>query len=234
MRVDQELMVRGIVLACGNASLDNESPMITERDGIEVVTAPSRPGKAHVDGIVSDLGDRRLVVAGTDADLNAVVVRLLRTERVADVPLAYVPSSPDSEVAALWGLPTDTGRALDLALGGDPDKVPFLRDDTGGVLVGLGVISPVRGVGYCDDDNVLRGQATRLEVTPDPHGGAGLVVRVINKRLFGQKVKETAGRAFQLGCLPTAVTSDGFSHPRQMNKWTWYRHTEDLRLVRGL
>ncbi|WP_245887461.1 hypothetical protein [Umezawaea tangerina] len=208
--------------------------MITERDGIEVLQVPSRPGKAHVDAITSDLGDRRLVVAGTDADLNAVVLRLLRTERVAEVPLAYVPSSPESAVAALWGLPTDTGRALDLALSGDPDKVPVLRDDTGGVLVGLGVISPVRGVGYCDDDNVLRGQATRLEVTPDPDGGAGLIVRVIHKRLLGRKVRETAGRAFQLGCLPTAVTSDGIAHPRQMNKWTWYRHTEDLRLVRGL
>ena len=226
--------MRGIVLACGNDSLDRESPMVTERDDISVFTVPSRPGKAHVDAILSDLGDQRLVVSGTDADLNAVVLRLLRTERVADVPLAYVPSSPDSEVAALWGLPTEPARALDLALGGDPDKVPFLRDDVGGVLVGLGVISPVRGVGYCDDDNVLRGQATRLEVTPDPDGGAGLVVRVIQKRLLGRKVGETAGRAFQLGCLPTAVTSDGIAHPRQMNKWTWYRHTEDLRLVRGL
>lgn len=228
------MMVRGIVLACGNDSLDRESPMVTERDDITVFTVPSRPGKAHVDAILSDLGDQRLVVAGTDADLNAVVLRLLRTERVAEVPLAFVPSSPDSEIAALWGLPTDPARALDLALGGDPDKVPFLRDDVGGVLVGLGVISPVRGVGYCDDDNVLRGQATRLEITPDPDGGAGLVVRVIHKRLLGRKVKETAGRAFQLGCLPTAVTSDGVAHPRQMNKWTWYRHTEDLRLVRGL
>lgn len=226
--------MRGIVLACGNDSLDRESPMVTERDDITVFTVPSRPGKAHVDAILSDLGDQRLVVAGTDADLNAVVLRLLRTERVAEVPLAFVPSSPDSEIAALWGLPTDPARALDLALGGDPDKVPFLRDDVGGVLVGLGVISPVRGVGYCDDDNVLRGQATRLEITPDPDGGAGLVVRVIHKRLLGRKVKETAGRAFQLGCLPTAVTSDGVAHPRQMNKWTWYRHTEDLRLVRGL
>ena len=226
--------MRGIVLACGNDSLDRESPMVTERDDVTVFTVPSRPGKAHVDAILSDLGDQRLVVAGTDADLNAVVLRLLRTERVAEVPLAFVPSSPDSEIAALWGLPTDPARALDLALGGDPDKVPFLRDDVGGVLVGLGVISPVRGVGYCDDDNVLRGQATRLEITPDPDGGAGLVVRVIHKRLLGRKVKETAGRAFQLGCLPTAVTSDGVAHPRQMNKWTWYRHTEDLRLVRGL
>jgi hypothetical protein len=234
MRVDQELMVRGIVLACGNASLNSESPKLTESNDITVHQVPQRPGKADVDALVSNLGDQRLVVAGTDADLNAVVLRLLRTEKVTEVPLAYVPTSPDSEFARLWNLPTDPGRALDLALSGEVDPVPFLRNDAGGVLVGLGVISPVRGVGYCDDDNVLRGQATRLEVTPDPDRGAGLVVRVIHKRLFGQKSKSTAGRAFQLGCLPTAVTSDGIPHPRQMNKWTWYRHTADLRLVRGL
>lgn len=226
--------MRGIVLACGNASLDVESPMITERGDITVRSVPERPGKGDVDPILPDLGDQRLVVVGTDADLNAVVLRLLRTERLAQVPVGYVPTSPDSEVAKLWGLPTDLGRGFDLALSGDADRVPLLRDDAGGVLVGLGVLGPVRGVGYCDDDNVLRGQASRVEVTPDPDGGTGLVVHVIHKRLFAQKVKTTAGRAFQLGCLPTAVTSDGHPHPRPMNKWTWYRHTEDLRLVRGL
>ncbi|MBB4969492.1 hypothetical protein F4559_006851 [Saccharothrix violaceirubra] len=193
---------------------------------------PSRPGKADVDSILSDLGDLRLVVAGTDADLNAVVLRLLRTELLGEVPVGYVPLEEDSAVADLWGLPTDPGRALDLALAGEPDPVPLVRDDVGGVLVGRGVLGPVRGVGYADDTVVLRGQASRLEVRPDRE--LGLVVSVIHKRLFGNRVRETAGRAFQLGCLPLHVVSDGITHPRALNKWTWYRHTEDLRLVRGV
>jgi hypothetical protein len=187
-----------------------------------------------VDPALADLGDKRLVVMGTDADLAAVVLRLLRTERLAEIPVGYVPVETDSVVAELWHLPTDTGRALDLALSGDADRVPLVRDDVGGVLLGLGVLAPVRGVGYCDNDNVLRGQASRVEVLPDTEGGFGLVVRVINKRLFGSKVRETRGRAFQIGCLPTTVISDGQPHPRQANKWTWYRHVEDLRLVRGV
>jgi hypothetical protein len=230
LSVDQELNVRGIVLACGNSQLS----FITDRDDIEVLLMPSGPGKAEVDPVLRALGDRRLVVVGTDGDLNAVVLRLLRTDRLADVPVGYVPTSPDSSVAALWGLSTDAGRALDVALWGDPDRVPLVRDDVGGVLVGLGSLGPVRGVAYCDDTTVLRGQASRIEVTPDPEGGEGLVVRVIHKRLITKKVRTTAGRAFQLGCLPVSVTSDGHRHPRAMDKWTWYRHTEDLRLVRGV
>ncbi|CCH35511.1 hypothetical protein [Saccharothrix espanaensis] len=222
--------VRGIVLACGNS----QSPLITDGDRFEVRPVPARPGKAEVDPVFADLGDARLIVHGTDADLNAVVLRLLRTERLSEVALGYVPTDEDSAVAGLWGLSTDPGRALDLALSGDPDRIPLVRDDVGGVLLGLGSLGPVRGVGYADDTVVLRGQASRLEVTPDPDNGLGLLVSVIHKRVFMKKVKTTAGRAFQLGCLPVQVTVDGVAHPRPMGKWTWYRHTEDLRLVRGL
>ncbi len=102
------------------------------------------------------------------------------------------------------------------------------------MLLGRGVLAPVRGVGYCDDELVLRGQASRIEVTPDPAGGAGLVVRVVRRRLLVQRATSTPGRAFQLGCLPVTPISDGVRHPRLVNRWTWYRHTEDLRLVRGL
>ena len=216
--------MHGIVLACGNP----QSPMITQRDGTHVV--PARPGKEHVD---QHLDAERLVVVGTDADLAAVGVRLLRKEKLGSITLGYVPVG-DSPVASLWGLSTDPERALDIALNGDVDPVPFVRDDVGGVLMGLGVLSPVRGVGYSDADNVLRGQASRVECTPDPEGGLGLVVRIVNKRLIGSKVRESRPRAFQLGCLPTTAVLDGHKHPRPVDKWTWYRHTEDLRLVRGV
>ncbi|NUT96885.1 MAG: hypothetical protein HOY78_33165 [Saccharothrix sp.] len=220
--------MRGIVLACGNS----QSPMITDGDRFEVRQVGARPGKAEVDPVLADLGDRRLIVHGTDADLNAVVLRLLRTERLTEVPVAYVPTDPSSGVARLWDLPTDPGRALDLALSGDADRVSLVRDDVGGVLIGLGSLGPVRGVGYADDTVVLRGQASRIEVAPDNE--LGLVVRVTHKRLFTKKVITTPSRAFQLGCLPVQVNLDGIAHPRPMTKWTWYRHTEDLRLVRGV
>ena len=46
---------------------------------------------------------------GTDADLAAVVLRLMRIERLTEVPVGYVPVDREaSAVARLWGLPADT------------------------------------------------------------------------------------------------------------------------------
>ena len=58
--------------------------------------------------MLRELTARRLVVAGTDADLAAVLVRLLRRERL-DVEVAYLPARR-SAAARVWGLPRDAGR----------------------------------------------------------------------------------------------------------------------------
>ncbi|WP_028938386.1 hypothetical protein [Pseudonocardia spinosispora] len=189
-----------------------------------------RPGKDDVDALTSE--STRIVVAGTDADLAAVALRLLRKERLAQVELAYLPTSPDSAVADVWGLPTNPDAAATLAVRGDPDAVPLVRDDNGGVLLGRGELRPLRGVVYCDDDLVLRGGARRLEVTP--LAPVGVDVRVVRPGLLGSRVRASSGRAVQIGCLATLVVSDGVPHPRPVTRWTWYKHTEPLRLVRGL
>jgi len=202
----------------------------------QVYALPERPGKEDLAEAMADLepGDptNRLVVAGTDADLNAVVLRLLRTERLADVAVAYVPTDPRSAVAAVWSLPPDAARAADLALRGEADPVPLVRDDSGGVLLGRGELAPMRGVVWCDDQLVLRGQASRLEVTPSsPDGVAARAARI---GVLGLRSSVAVGRAVQVGCLSARVTCDGVPHDRPVNRWTWYRHTEPLRLVRGL
>lgn len=197
---------------------------------------PPRPGKEDLAEPMAVLrrGDpgNRLVVAGTDADLAAVVLRLLRTERLADVAVAYLPADNDSAVAAIWSLPTDPARAADLAIRGEPDPVPLVRDDSGGVLLGRGELAPMRGVVWCDDQLVLRGQASRLEVTPAaPDGVAARAARI---GVLGLRSASAVGRAVQVGCVSAHVTSDGVPHDRPVTRWTWYRHTEPLRLVRGI
>ncbi|WP_020669350.1 hypothetical protein [Amycolatopsis nigrescens] len=218
--------MRGLVLACGRGA--PEIPAVT---GLEVVPVPERPGKADVDPVLGE--HDRVIVAGTDADLAAVVVRLLRKDRLAAVTVGFVPAGPESAVASLWQLPVDPRRALALAVEGEVDPVPLIRDDSGGVLLGRGSVGPVRGVAYCDDEVALRGAARSIVVEPDDAGGPGLVARVTKGLLFKRPVT-VAGRAFQLGCVPAVPTLDGVAHPRAVNRWTWYRHTEDLRLIRGL
>lgn len=195
-----------------------------------MTAVPARPGREELGDILAGLDGRRLVVCGTDADLAAVLLRLLRTEIVGTVPVGYVPSSASSAVARLWGLPVVPAAAADLALRGEPDRAPLVRDDSGGVLVGLGVVRPLDGVAYCDDQVVLRGRISRLEVTPDR--ALGLVARVVRGGLLPRRVRCVAGRAVQLGCRPTSVWRDGVASPTT-DRWTWYRHTEDWRLVRG-
>ncbi|CRK60476.1 hypothetical protein [Alloactinosynnema sp. L-07] len=215
-----------LVLACGNQA----GPDLGERDGVEVVSIPSRPARADVDPLVKALDDRRLVIKGTDADLAAVVVRLMRLSLLS-TPIGFVPVGR-SAIPGLWGIPADPTSALRVALDGELDHFPLVRDDTGGVLVGLGVLKSVRGVAYCDDTTALRGRAQRIEVVPDPE--SGLAVRVVRLGLLGRRVETMRGRAFQVGCLPAIPESNGVAHPRDVSRWTWYRHTEDLRIARGL
>ncbi len=192
-----------------------------------VHTVGPRPGKT-----VDPLLTGRVLAVGDDADLAAVALRLLRKNLLATVELAYATVAP-TPVTRLHGLPTGPG-AVTLACSGNAADVPLVRDDVGGVLLGLGELGPItHGTVYVDEHRVLRGSADRLCVVPDP--GKGLAVTVRQRRVagvFGPRPTTTPGRAVQIGMAPTTVRSDGREHPRPMDRWTFYRHTEPLRLVR--
>ena len=132
---------------------------------MRAVAVPARPGRADIDPLLAG-PLRRIVVAGSDADLAAVLVRLLRRDRL-DVELAYVPSDRRSAAARLWGLPHGAA-AVELAREGVARPAPLVRDDAGGVLVGRGEIrgtaGSVHGEAYCDGVLALRGSARRLVV----------------------------------------------------------------------
>lgn len=210
----------GLVLACGDSAT-----VLPETGDVDVRTLSPRPGKAEVDPLITP----HLVVAGTDADLAAVVLRLLRKNAVTTTAVGYIPTDRRSDVAALHGLPTKPHRAWDLALHGSVREVPLIRDDAGGVLVGRGVIRDIRGgVAYCDDTRALRGNARSLEVYA---GDEDLVVTVTRGTILRRKHRYRS-RAVQLGTEPVTPVLDGVAYPRPMQRWTWYRHTEDLRLVR--
>ena len=136
---------------------------------MRAVAVPARPGRADIDPLLAG-PLRRIVVAGSDADLAAVLVRLLRRDRL-DVELAYVPTDRRSAAARLWGLPHGAA-AVELAREGVARPAPLVRDDAGGVLVGRGEIrgtaGSVHGEAYCDGVLALRGSARRLVVTPWP------------------------------------------------------------------
>jgi hypothetical protein len=213
-----------VLLTCGS----HGSPRDRGLDRVPTVALPPRPGKVDLDPVIADLDPRRLIVSGTDADLAAVLLRLLRTERL-DVELAYLPTTR-SDAARAWGV-------------GDPrhgvaTAVPLIRDDAGGVLVGRGEVRRIRGECYCDDVLVLRGAAPHLVVAPGPGGVAVRAGRLGGlpdgriRPVTGKGRGSAIGRTAQLGGEPMTVVCDGVAHPREVRRWTWYRHTTDWLLVR--
>ena len=214
-----------LILGCGAAVTTGDWRKLASSMGSEPHEIPATPAKNDVDPLLKATDLDRVVVHGTDADLASVVLRLMRTDRLAEVAVGYVPMDRKlSVVARLWGLPDDS---VDVALTGSDRPQSLVRDDAGGVLLGMGLVPSVHGTVYCDDAVALRGDASRVEVTPGP---AGVEVRVVRGRL--RRPATFAGRAVQFGVDPTTPVRDGVEYPRPMTRWTWYQHTEDLRAVR--
>lgn len=191
----------------------------------------SRP-KKPVDELLTD----NLVVLGSDADLNAIVLRLLRKNRIATTRLTYLTPEP-TPITALWQIPTGAeaaGVMLQAARRQQPAAVPLARSDAGGVLVGRGTISPMVGNIYVDENRVLAGTAKEIAVTPHP--AKGLAVSITQPKFFGLTTTTTTtlGRATELGLIGNdiAIVSDGIRHPRPMKRWVYYQHTEPLQIIR--
>jgi hypothetical protein len=191
--------------------------LLAQRSDLTVCQLPPRPGKDDLDPILAELARRRLIVARTDADLAAVVLRLLRAERLGSVDVGYLPTSTDSVTARLWQLPRAPAKAVETALGAPVRPVPLVRDDNGGVLLGAGTVAALDGVVYCDDTRVLSGSAKLVTVTPDP---AGVRVTVTHKGILGRSGPTATGRACQIGGELPDVISDGVPHGRAMPRWT--------------
>ena len=183
---------------------------------VRSVTAGPRPGKDVVDPLLDGGAVRRLIVHGDDADLAAVLVRLLRRSALT-TEVAYLPVSRRSHAAASWGLPRSHTALVALARGGTARPQPLLRDDSGGVLVGRGEIPGLHGEAYCDATRVFHGRIPRLVVDAGP---AGVQVRA------GRGVRAADGRAVQIGTTGAAPIRDGEPYPREIKRWAWYKHTE--------
>jgi hypothetical protein len=232
-------------LSCGNAQRGTHG----NHHGVQWIDVPAAPGREDIDPVLAEL-DGRLLVHGTDADLAAVILRLMRGNRLPDVVVGYLPVAT-SPATRLWDIPAGED-AFELACHGQPRPAPVVRDDVGGVLVGSGVIEPITGQVYCDDQQALNGSAMAVEVSPDPLAAAlplptadphaallepaieGLRVTVVRRGLLRRRREVLRGRAVQASFRSTTVRRDGVAHQRSVEQWGWYRHTEDLLLVRPL
>jgi hypothetical protein len=183
-------------------------------------------GPADVDAAIGRF--RRLVVVGVDADLAAVLTRLLRADRL-DVEVGYAPPGRTT-ATRVYRLPAGR-RAARWARRGSARRVPLIRDETGTVIVGSalwrGVDGPLHGEAVVDDATLFDGDVAGVRIEPTA-ALPGLRARVLQC----PRRRWMPGRAVQLGCTGVLVTRDGVAASRPARRSTFYRHIEGWLLLR--
>jgi hypothetical protein len=196
-------------------------------NGLPTRRAEGPADSAAIDGAIGP--HRRLVVVGGDADLAAVLSRLLRAERL-DVEVAYVPRRR-TRATRVYRLPAGRGAAR-RARRGKARRVPLIRDETGSVIVGRATWRPadeaqlIYGEAVVDDTALFDGDVAGVRVEPT------LAMPGLRARPHGGRRPWIHGRAVQLGSTGAVVVRDGVPAPRAARRSTFYRHIEGWLLVR--
>jgi hypothetical protein len=170
-------------------------------------------GPDDIDDAIGRCG--RVIVVGRNADVAAVLGRLLRADRL-DVEVGHG--------NGWW--------AARRARGGTARRVPLIRDETGHVIVGSAEWrgedgAPLHGEAVVDDTQLFDGDVAGVRVEPT-QAMPGLRASVIGPR----RRRWVAGRAAQLGTTGATVVRDGTDASKIVRRSTFYRHTQGWLLVR--
>ena len=165
-------------------------------------------GRERIDDTLE--GTRRVAVIGSDADLAAVLTRLLRLGRL-DVEVAHVRG---------WA-------AARRALAGTARRVPLIRDDTGTALAGSALWLPppgsatLLGEAVADDEVLFDGEVAGVRIEPTA------ALPGVRAAVLGRRPRRwLAARAVQLGTAGARVVRDGVPGAREVSRSTFYRNTE--------
>ncbi|MGH3371829.1 MAG: diacylglycerol/lipid kinase family protein [Nocardioidaceae bacterium] len=97
------------------------------------VCATSNPGE--LDGVLHRRGGRRVVVAGGDGSLHAVVAALHRRHELSEVTLALIPLGTGNDFARGADIPLDPEEAARLVVKGQVRPVDLIVDCLGNAVV---------------------------------------------------------------------------------------------------
>ncbi|CAN5696057.1 hypothetical protein BH11ACT8_BH11ACT8_29960 [soil metagenome] len=113
-------------------TLDRALVVLRQEASVEV-QATSDPGE--LDGVLHRAGSRRIIVAGGDGSLHAVVSALYRRHDLAGSVLGLLPLGTGNDFARGTGIPLDIEDAARLILTGEVRPVDLLIDEVGEVVV---------------------------------------------------------------------------------------------------
>ncbi len=113
-------------------SLERGLAVLRTRASVEVA-GTADPGELN--GVLHRAGSRRIVVAGGDGSLHAVVSALHRRNELAGRTLALLPLGTGNDFARGNDIPLDIEEAAQLILSGEPRPVDLILDEVGAVVV---------------------------------------------------------------------------------------------------
>ena len=114
------------------ANLDKALTVLRETADVEVC---STSNQGELDGVLHRRGGRRVVVAGGDGSLHAVVAALHRRHELRDAVLGLIPLGTGNDFARGTGIPLDPEEAARLVAKGSVRPVDLLVDCVGEVVV---------------------------------------------------------------------------------------------------
>ncbi len=113
-------------------SLDLALAVLREQASVEV-QATTDPGE--LDGVLHRAGSRRIVVAGGDGSLHAIVSALYRRHDLEGTTLGLLPLGTGNDFARGTGIPLDIEEAARVILDGTPVPMDLLVDEVGEIVV---------------------------------------------------------------------------------------------------
>lgn len=112
--------------------LERALAVLRERTSVEVC-ATSDPGE--LDGVLHRAGSRRIVVAGGDGSIHAVVAALHRRHELDKAVLGLLPLGTGNDFARGNGIPLDMEEAARVVLHGRVRRMDLILDEVGEIVV---------------------------------------------------------------------------------------------------
>jgi diacylglycerol kinase (ATP) len=131
--VDPVLLITNAEAGSTDAdTLEDALAVLRKYTDVEVART-SNPGE--LDGVLQRRGGRRIVVAGGDGSMHAIVAALHRRNELTKGVLALIPLGTGNDFARGTGIPLDVVEAAEIAVEGDVRPVDLLVNCAGQVVV---------------------------------------------------------------------------------------------------